>query len=182
MTPEHSSKTTRIYDGRVVALRVEEVEFAGGRTTVHEIVEHRGAVAAVPLTGDGRILMVRQFRPAAGAVLLEIPAGTIEPGESAESCLQRELNEEIGMQAGSVQHLLTFFPSPGFLTEQVHLFLARDLTPRTATGDEEDLTVVPVTLSAAQDMVARGEIRDAKSIIGILLAADHADTAADAPR
>jgi hypothetical protein len=68
------------------------------------------------------------------------------------------------------------------LTEQVHLFLARDLTPRTAPGDEEDLTVVPVTLSTAQEMVARGEIRDAKSIIGILLAAGHADAAADAPR
>ncbi len=149
-------------------LRVDEVELPSGRRAVREIVEHRGAVAVVPVI-DQDVILVQQFRRAAGRVLLEVPAGTMEPGETAEACLQRELAEEIGMQAGQVEHLLTFYPSPGFLTEVVHVYVARALTPRRLQAEEEDLAVVRVPLAQARAFVLAGEIVDAKSIIGLLL-------------
>lgn len=191
VSPERMVHSRRVYEGRVVALRVDEVELPSGRHAVREIVEHRGAVAIVPLR-DGDVLLVRQFRTAVGRELLEIPAGTIEPGEGVEACLQRELAEEVGMRAGRFEHLLTFFPSPGFLTEAVHLYLAGDLVPhrsldkapinpdpfdlaqrgqRRLDAEEEDLRVVRMPLMEAKALVAKGELMDAKSIIGILLTA-----------
>lgn len=163
-------RSTRIYDGRVVSLRVDEVALPSGRTGIREIVEHRGAVAVVPLTAEGDVLLVRQFRGAAGGELLEIPAGTLEPGESVEAALDRELGEEIGLRGRRYERLLAFYPSPGILTEIVHLFLAAGLEPYRLEPEEEDLTVVRLPLRAAVDAVASGEIRDAKSIIGLLLA------------
>jgi ADP-ribose pyrophosphatase len=162
-----SAAARRVYEGRVVSLRVEEVELPDGRRVQREIVEHRGAVAAVPVL-DGDVLLVRQYRPAVGRALLEIPAGTVEPGESLHACLQRELAEEIGMQAGRLRHLVTFYPSPGFLTEAVHVYLATDLVPRRLPGEEEDLEVVRMPLASAQALVRAGEIVDSKSIIGLL--------------
>jgi len=160
----------RIYDGRVVSLRVDEVALPSGRTAVREIVEHRGAVAVVPLLPSGEVVLVRQYRAAAGETLLEIPAGTLEPGEAPEQALQRELAEEIGMRAGRVRRLGAFLPSPGVLTEVIHLYLAEELTPHRAEAEEEDLEVVRLPLARARALVDRGEIRDAKSIIGLLLA------------
>jgi len=159
----------RIYEGAVVALRVDEIETSDGRRSVREIVEHRGAVAAVPLLPDGSVLLVRQYRDAAGGPLLEIPAGTLEPGEDPETALQRELAEEIGMHAGRLTRLASFLPSPGFLTEVVHVYLARDLTPNRREAEEDDLEVVRLPLERARALVASGEIRDAKSIIGLIL-------------
>lgn len=164
----------RIYEGRVISLRTDEIELPSGRREVREIVEHRGAVAMVPLIG-GDVVLVRQFRPAVGRALLEIPAGSREPGESVESCLQRELAEEIGMRAGRSEHLMTFYPSPGFLTEAVHLYAAFDLTPYRLHAEEEDLTVVRVPVAQAVTLVGQGEIVDAKSIIGLLLLAARRD-------
>ncbi len=159
----------RVYEGHIVNLRVDEVELPSGRRALREIVEHRGAVAVVPVI-DKDVVLVRQFRGAADRVLLEIPAGTMEPGETAEACLQRELAEEIGMRAGQVDHVLTFYPSPGFLTEVVHVYVARALTPQRLQAEEEDLAVVRVPLAQARALVLAGEIVDAKSIIGLLLA------------
>jgi ADP-ribose pyrophosphatase len=140
-----------------------------------EIVEHRGAVAMVPLTETGQVLMTRQYRRALDAYLLELPAGTIEPGEDVTACLRRELAEEVGMCAGRVDHLITFVPSPGFLTERVHVYRCTDLHPHRLEAEEEGLEVVPVPLDEALRLVEAGEIRDAKSIIGILLAAQRRD-------
>lgn len=169
---ERLVRSRRIYDGRVISLRVDEVVLPSGRTVTREIVEHRGAVAVVPLTPEGDVLLVRQYRAATGGTLLEIPAGTLEVGEDAPQALERELAEEIGMRAGQVQHLATFYPSPGFLTEVVHVYLATDLTPYRLEAEEEDLEVVRLPLAEAQAMIDRGDIRDAKSIIGLLLAGD----------
>ncbi|HXF81947.1 MAG TPA: NUDIX hydrolase [bacterium] len=160
-------RSRRVFEGTVITVRVDEVEGRDG-PTAREIVEHRGAVAAVPLLPDGRVLLVRQYRHAVGGTLLEIPAGTLEPGEAPEAALQRELAEEIGMRAGALRHLVTFYPSPGFLTERVHVYLAQSLTPHRLPAEEDDLEVVTVPLAEAQAMVARGEIRDAKSVIGLL--------------
>ncbi|MCS7172465.1 MAG: NUDIX hydrolase [Armatimonadetes bacterium] len=164
------------FEGRLVRVRVEEVRLPSGRTATREIVEHRGAVAMVPVTEGNEVLLVRQYRRALDQWTLEIPAGTLEPGETVEACLHRELAEELGMEADRVEPLLTFFPSPGFLTERVHLYLCTGLRPRPRPqGDEEVLQAVWVPLPEALDMIGR-EIQDAKSILGILLAARRGGT------
>lgn len=175
---ERVVRTTRIYDGRVVSLRVDEVVLPSGRTGIREIVEHRGAVAIVPVAEDGEVFLVRQYRGATGGILLEIPAGTLEPGETVEAALNRELAEEIGCRARRYERLLHFYPSPGILTEVVHLFLAADLEPHRLDAEEEELTVVRMPLPQAVAAIATGEIRDAKSIIGLLLAARRMDAGA----
>ena len=170
---ERVLRTTRVYDGRVVSLRVDEVALPSGRTGVREIVEHRGAVAVVPMAANGDVFLVRQYRGPAGSELLEIPAGTLEPGEAVEAALDRELAEEIGLRGRRYERLLAFYPSPGFLTEVVHLFLAFELEPHQLAAEEEDLTVVRMPLAQAVAAVASGEIRDGKSVIGLLLAAQR---------
>ncbi len=163
----------RIFDGRVISLRLDEVEMASGRRVTFEIVEHRGAVAIVPLTPDSHVLLVRQFRRAVGAELLELPAGTLERGETPEACARRELAEEVGQRAGRWEHLASFFAAPGVLSEEMHVFLARDLSPVAVEREEEDLRVEPIPLGEGRHRVATGEIRDAKTIIGILIACER---------
>lgn len=160
-------QSRRVFDGKVVALRLDEVETPGGERFVAEIVEHRGAVGIVPVTADGRVLLVRQYRLPVGRDLLEIPAGTIEPGEPPDVCARRELAEEVGQAAARWDPLLTFYPSPGILTEQLHLYLARELTPRSLPREEEDLRVEAVALADAYRRIDSGEICDSKSIIGL---------------
>jgi ADP-ribose pyrophosphatase len=162
-----------VYRGRVISLRVDEVRLQSGRVVTREIIEHRGAAAVIPLTDDGHVIMVRQYRKAAERELLEIPAGGLEVGEDPEVCARRELAEEAGLAAQSLDHLVTFIPSPGIMTELITIFVARDLTPieRAAPGDEEDLRVVRVPVERVHSMIRSGEISDAKSIIGLLLAA-----------
>jgi ADP-ribose pyrophosphatase len=166
--PERLAGSRRVYEGHVVNLRVDDVELPSGHRQVREIVEHRGAVAVVPLIEDD-VFLVRQFRRAASRTLLEIPAGSMEAGEEPEACLQRELAEEIGMQAGQVTHMVSFYPSPGFLTEVVHVYIARNLSSYRLDAEEEDLEVVRLPLARARALVGQ-EIVDAKSIIGLLLA------------
>ncbi|MCS7235144.1 MAG: NUDIX hydrolase [Armatimonadota bacterium] len=168
--PEQVLRSRVVFEGRVVRVRVDEVRLRSGKVTTREVVEHRGAVGMVPLTADGRVLMVRQYRTALGGWTVEIPAGSLEPGEAPEACVQRELAEEVGYEAGRVEHLVTFAPSPGFLTELLHLYLCTDLRPRSLPREEEEMEVVAVPLAEARRMVQSGEIRDAKSIIGLLLA------------
>ena len=160
----------RVYTGRHISLRLDELEFPNRHRVVYEIVEHRGAAAMVALTGDRRLLLVRQFRPAVGEELLEIPAGTIEEGETPEACARRELAEEVGHAAGRWERLISYYPSPGVLSEQLHVFLAQDLHPAPAPREEEDLRVESLPLADAYRRIAAGEIRDAKSIIGITAA------------
>jgi nudix-type nucleoside diphosphatase (YffH/AdpP family) len=162
----------RVFEGKIARLRVDTVQIASGRTAQREIVEHEPVVAIVPIDSDGNVVLVRQFRLATGAVLLEVPAGGVDPGETPEDAAQRELAEEIGMRAGHLERLAGFYVSPGFLTEYVHAFLASDLRDSPAEADEdEDIAVVRMPLADAVAMVERGDLRDAKSIASILLAA-----------
>lgn len=171
--PEVVLQTRYPFEGQIVRVRVEEVRLPSGRLATREIVEHRGAVAMVPVTDDGHLLLVRQYRRALDAWTLEIPAGTLEEGESVEACLRRELAEEIGMEAGRVEPLLTFFPSPGFLTERVAIYLCTDLRPRpSGGGEEEGMEVVRIGLDEARAMIGQ-QVHDAKSIIGVLLATER---------
>lgn len=159
----------RIFDGKVVNLRVDTVRMPDGRTATREVVEHVRAVAIVPVAADGRILLVRQWRLPAGAALLEVPAGSTDHGEEPEPAVQRELQEEVGYRAGRLTHLGGFWVAPGYCTEYIHLYLAEELVESRLAGDEdENIEVVPVTLDQALAMIERGEIEDAKSQVGLL--------------
>jgi ADP-ribose pyrophosphatase len=162
-----------VHRGRVIALRVDDVRLPSGRVVAREVIEHRGAVAVVPFTDDGHVILVRQYRKAAERELLEIPAGGLEPGEALEACARRELAEEARVAPRSLTRLVAFIPSPGIMTEVITIFVARGLTPidHEAPGDEEGLRVVRVPVDRTRAMIDSGEICDAKSIIGLLLAA-----------
>jgi len=154
-------------------VRLDEVAFPSGRRTLVEIVEHPGAAAMVALTPDRQVLLVRQFRHAVAAELLEVPAGTLEPGETPLACARRELAEEVGRAADRWDRLISFYPSPGVLSEELHVFLAEDLRPAAEAGEEEDLRVESLPLEEAYRLIESGEIRDAKTIIGITMARER---------
>ena len=158
------------YRGHILNLRIDQVELDYGhaRHVTREVVEHRGAVAMVVIDVRQRVLLVRQFRSGTQADTLELPAGTLESGEDPAACAARELKEETGFYAARWKHLSTFFTSPGYTTEKIHLYLARQLKPSEATPeDDESITTEWVSLSRAKQMIRRGEIMDAKTIIGI---------------
>ena len=161
----------RIYDGRIVGLREDAVTLPDGRSALREVVEHGEVAAIVPLDTDGNVILVRQYRLPAGEALLEIPAGGVEEGESMEHAAQRELREETGYRAGRLDHLGGFYVSPGYCTEFIHVFLATDLLEDPMDGDEdEEISLERMPLSGAVRLIETGEIKDGKSIVGLLLA------------
>lgn len=158
-----------VYRGRIVKLRLDRVQLPNRKTGVREVVEHHGAVAIVALDEKNRVLMVRQYRAGARQTLLEIPAGTLEGKEMPLACAKRELQEETGMRARRWKNLGHFFSSPGFCTEKMYLFFARQLSHGQAKPeDDEFLNVEWLALSRALRMIDRGEIVDAKTIVGLL--------------
>ncbi len=172
--PERQLSSRSLFEGRVVSVRVDEVRLAGGGSAVREVVDHRPAVVIVPIDDLGRVLMVRQYRYAVGETLLEAPAGIMEDGEEPSETAQRELQEEVGRIAGDLRKLGEFWATPGFCNELMHAYVARDLRHSDLPADEdEDITVVPVPMAEALDMIRSGHIRDAKTIAALLLA-EHA--------
>jgi ADP-ribose pyrophosphatase len=162
--------TREVYEGRVINLRVDEIEVKPGLNVRREIVTHHGAVVMLPVDAEGRILWVRQHRWAAQRHLLELPAGTIEAGESPDETARRELIEEVGFAASDWQRLGGFFSAPGFCTEYLHAYLATGLTAQHADGDEdEDIEVVPLSPDESMARIAAGEVEDAKSLATLLL-------------
>lgn len=134
-----------------------------------QVVRHPGAVAVLPILDDGRICFVRNYRVAVGETLIELPAGTLEPGEEPARTAERELAEETGYRAGRIQHLLTFHMSPGILDERMHLYLAEQLEPGpTALEPGEDIQTFLCTMDEAMRMIDSGEIRDSKTLVGLL--------------
>lgn len=166
---ERTISSRRAWDGRLISLRVDEVELPSGRRASREIVEHPGAVAMLAWDGE-RLGLVRQWRQAAADELLEIPAGTMEAGEEPVETARRELAEELGMSARGWTPGPAFFTAPGFCTEYLSLFLATGLAPADGESepDEEGLSVAWLTLDAALQAIDDGRIRDAKSVAGIL--------------
>jgi ADP-ribose pyrophosphatase len=165
-----SDSVREIHRGRVVHLVAETVTLPNGHSVVLEIVRHPGAAAIVALTDDDQVLLVRQYRHAAGGYIVEIPAGKLD-GETPDVCAARELIEEAGVEAGRLEVLGSIVTTPGFSDEVIHVFLATDLRPATQKLEaDEVLTVERVPFATALAMCARGEIRDAKSMCGLLLA------------
>lgn len=162
--------STEVFTGRLVKLRVDKVRLPNGKETTREVVVHRGAVAVVPLLDSDTIVMVRQFRQAAGETLLEIPAGTLDPNEPPEVCAARELSEEIGYRPGKLTLMFKSFLAPGYSTEMLHTFLAQELSKAHGEPDaDEFIEIVEVSMREAIDLIGRGEIKDAKSICGIMM-------------
>lgn len=161
-----------LLESRVFKIRRDELLAADGRRFTHDVVEHPGAVVMVPLLPDGQVLMVRQWRNPAGQVLLELPAGTREPGEDPEVTAARELQEECGYRAGRITRLGAFYAAPGFCSELLHVYLCEELTPSRLDGDEDEaIETAHMPLPEALALAARGGLPDAKSIAGLLLAA-----------
>lgn len=167
-----------VHDGRIVHLSVDRVRFPDGSVGELELIRHAGAAAVLPVTGgldedDPEILLLRQYRYAAGGELYEVPAGLPDDGdESWEQCARRELEEETGYRAGALRPLTRIFTTPGFTDEEIHLFLATDLVRGEARHDaDEFLEVVHMPFSRALRMVREGEIVDGKSVATLLYSA-----------
>jgi ADP-ribose pyrophosphatase len=175
--------TRRVYTGRIVSLDVDTVRLPNGITTDIEMIRHSGASAIVPFLddprdADPRILLIRQYRYAAEGFLHEIPAGRLDPGEGPDDCAHRELKEETGYTARRLERLTTFFTTPGFTDERIHIFAAIDLVPGASELEaDEILDLHTMPLSEAIALVERGEIVDGKTIIGLKLAASFCQRA-----
>ena len=161
----------RIFDGRLLGLRVDTVEMPGGITSTREVVEHPGAVAVVALTADNKLVLVRQFRTPTGEVVLELPAGVPDQNEKGEDAARRELQEETGYYAKTVTKIWQGYASPGYSNEQIQFFLAQELELRQQSPDEDEFVEVElIDLEKCLALIKSGGIRDNKTFIGVMIA------------
>lgn len=158
-----------VFEGRVLDVAVEEHEMPGGRKSSFEIIRHPGGAAVLPVLPDGQVLLIRQFRPAIGTMIYEIPAGRLEPNESAEECAGRELIEEAGYSAAQITGLGGFWSTVGFCDEYIHLFLGKKLTvTEQSLEPDEVIELCPMPLQEALEKVRQGEILDSKTQLALL--------------
>lgn len=160
-----------VYEGRVFDVLIDTIK-EGDVEYLREVVIHKGSAVIVPVFDDGTVALVRQYRHPAGESLLEIPAGSLEEGESPEIGAARELEEEIGAKAGKLEKIAEFYVSPGFLTEKMHVFLATELTETDQRLEDDELIEIErLTFPAGLELIRTGEIEDAKTIVGLTFAA-----------
>lgn len=163
-----ASMTRHIYAGKVVTLNIDTVQLPNGVTVDLETIRHPGAAAVVPVKDDGTVVLIKQFRHAAGGFIYEIPAGKLHPGEDPLHCASRELEEEVGYRASSYELLSSIFTAPGFADEVIHVYQATGLTKgRQQLDRDEVLDVIEMPLAEAVEKIADGTIRDAKTIVGL---------------
>lgn len=170
-------KRELLYSGKVFDLIVDEIEYPSGRRGVREIAHHPGGAVVVPVLDDGRIVMVRQLRYPLEKHILELPAGKLSPGEAPEHAARRELEEETGWVAGRLTKLISIYTTPGFCDEELHLYLGTGLHPapdgHKREEGESSMTIHLFALNDALRMIETGEIKDSKTIVGLLLAEKH---------
>jgi ADP-ribose pyrophosphatase len=166
--------TRRVYAGKVLSLDLDEVEEPGGVRATREVVRHSGSVATLAVHGDGSVVLVRQYRYAVDEAVWELPAGRLDPGESAEAGARRELEEEAGLAARRLEPMSVFFTTPGFCDETMHVFRATELTavPPRPEADER-LEVRTCSLEEAREMIRRGDVREGKSLVALLLESER---------
>jgi ADP-ribose pyrophosphatase len=171
---EKKIRSKKIFSGKIIRLYFDEVMLPNKKTAKREKVSHPGAVGIVPVNKKGDVVLVEQFRYPVGAALLEIPAGKLDKGENPRDCAERELHEEVGAVGGRLIHLVTFYTSPGFADEILYLYLALDFERKeNKLDDDEFLHVYEVDLEKTVSFIKKGKIKDAKTIIGILMARDY---------
>mgnify|MGYP001161899480 CR=1 FL=1 len=167
---ERTIKTEHIFSGKVVSLQVDEVELPNGKTSQREIVKHPGAVAVIAVTPEKKMVLVEQFRKALERVLVEIPAGKLEKGEDPYDTAMRELEEETGYACKNLEFVASFYTSPGFCNEIVHVYAAKDLYKKenpAATDEDEFVNVMEVSLDEALQLMAEKKIYDAKTVFAV---------------
>lgn len=163
--------STRKYTGNIIDLDLVTVALPNGKIVTRDVVIHPGAAVVLPMTESGELYMVKQYRTPAGKALLEFPAGKLDAGEDPLNCAQRELLEETGLKAKEIRHLISFYTTPGFSNELLHLYVATGLTQGEAALDvDEFLSVEKYPLEELMQRVFRKEIQDAKTIMGIFFA------------
>lgn len=169
--PEKTLSTETIYKGAVITVRVDRVILPDGRESIREVVEYPKSVVVLPIDADENVILVHQYRYAAGQPLLELPAGKCEEGETPADTAQRELQEEIGYKAGELQPLVSYWTGPGFVTEYMYAFLAKDLIESDVPGDpDEDIVVERFPIDRIHDMIRDRTIQDGKTIATLLMA------------
>jgi ADP-ribose pyrophosphatase len=167
---EKTLSSKKLFEGRVIDLVFEEVLLPNGKTSTREIIKHPGAVAVIPITEDGRIIMVEQYRKALERTLVEIPAGKLEKGEEPEATARRELEEETGYDCESLTHLISFYTSPGFADELVHLYVAEGLKKKEnklQLDEDEFVEVLSVSLEESIQLIQEQKIYDAKTAYAV---------------
>ena len=166
---EKTIRTERIYSGRVINLRKDEVTLPNGKKSTREIIDHPGAVVILAQNSKEKVIMVKQFRKAIEDVLLELPAGTLEPNEEIINCAKRELEEETGYQAQNWEKIYDFYSAPGFCSEKLSLFYAWNLKKtKTKTDHDEFIKVMEYDKKRITSLLNNNQVRDAKTLVGIL--------------
>ncbi|KXZ39658.1 ADP-ribose pyrophosphatase [Alkalithermobacter thermoalcaliphilus JW-YL-7 = DSM 7308] len=167
---EKTLSSEKIYNGKIINLRIDTVELPDHKYQKREIVEHPGAVAVLAITKENEIIMVKQYRKTVEETLWEVPAGKLEIGEDPKKCAMRELKEETGYSCKKIELINTFYTSPGFSDEKMYLYLAKDLVEGDPNPDEDEYVEIhKVKVEDALDMLQNGTIKDAKTIIAILM-------------
>ena len=170
---EEKINSKKVFSGQIVGLYYDNVKLPNGKTATREKVTHPGAVGIVPVTDDNKIILVRQYRYPVEDITIEVPAGKLDMDESPYGCAQRELEEEVGAVNGKLIHLSTFYTTPGFCNEVLHLYLAIDFKRIDNNLDEDEfLEIVELEVEEAINWINDGKIKDSKTIIGILMAKD----------
>lgn len=166
---EQCISSREVYSGKIVKLCVDEVRLPNGHVTRREVVKHAPAVAILAVNDKGEIVLVRQFRYATGRELLEVPAGIMEEGESPTETAKRELREEVGYDARNIEHIASFYSSPGFANEIIHLFYATEIFPSKLDGDEDEIIEkVIVAPKECQRLIEDKKIEDAKTFAALM--------------
>jgi len=158
-----------VFKGKIFDIKRDKVLFENGNTSYRDILVHKGATCAVPLTNDNKIILVKQYRHATEEFLYEIPAGGLEIGEDPKDCIVRELQEEIGYKPNSVEYLFQIYLAPGYSSEKIYCYLCKDLEKSTLPcDDDENIEVCFFTFEEILSMISKGEIKDSKTISCVL--------------